>query len=127
MRDFVLGGIFWRVRSVNPNSAMLIDRTGAHTVATTDPITHTVYISNQLAGEFLTHVIIHELGHCAIISFSLQDDIRRMVRPEYWIEAEEWACNFIADYGMRIFRAAYQILGDEALEYLPYELERLIA
>lgn len=86
-----------------------------------------VYISNQLAGEFLTHVIIHELGHCAIISFGLQDDIRRMVRPEYWIEAEEWACNFIADYGMRIFRATYQILGDEALEYLPYELERLIA
>lgn len=127
MRDFVLGGIFWRVRTVNPNSAMLIDRTGTHTVATTDPITHTVYISNQLAGEFLTHVIIHELGHCAIISFGLQDDIRRMVRPEYWIEAEEWACNFIADYGMRIFRATYQILGDEALEYLPYELERLIA
>lgn len=50
-----------------------------------------------------------------------------MVRPEYWIEAEEWVCNFIADYGMRIFYIAYQVLGDEALEYLPYELERLVA
>lgn len=127
MRNFILGGIFWRIRRVNPNSAMLIDRTGSHTVATTDPVTHTVYLSSELGGEFLTRVLIHELGHCTIVSFNLQDDIHRMVKPEYWIEAEEWVCNFIADYGMRIFYIAYQVLGDEALEYLPYELERLVA
>lgn len=50
-----------------------------------------------------------------------------MVRPEYWIEAEEWVCNFIADYGMMIFESLYQVLGDDALRYLPYELSRLIA
>lgn len=127
MKSFVLGGIFWRVVRVSPNSTMLIDRTGSHTVATTDPVTHTVYLSRELGGEFLTHVLIHELGHCAIISFGLQDAIHQMVRPEYWIEAEEWVCNFIADYGMKIFNVAYLILGDEALEYLPYEIERFVA
>lgn len=50
-----------------------------------------------------------------------------MVRPEYWIEAEEWVCNFIADYGMMIFESLYHVLGDDALRYLPYELSRLIA
>lgn len=50
-----------------------------------------------------------------------------MVRPEYWIEAEEWVCNFIADYGMTIFESLYWVLGDDALRYLPYELSRLIA
>ena len=106
---------------------MLIDRTGSHTVATTDPVTNTVYLSRELGGEFLTHVLIHELGHCVIVSFHLQEDIRRMVRPEYWIDAEEWVCNFIADYGMMIFENVYQILGDDALRYLPYELERLVS
>lgn len=127
MRSFVLGGIHWRVIFVDPNSTMLIDRTGSHTVATTDPVTNTVYLSRELGGEFLTHVLIHELGHCVIVSFHLQEDIRRMVRPEYWIEAEEWVCNFIADYGMMIFESLYHVLGDDALQYLPYELSRLIA
>lgn len=41
--------------------------------------------------------------------------------------AEEWVCNFIADYGLKIFQSAYEILGDQAWLYVPYELERLVA
>lgn len=50
-----------------------------------------------------------------------------MVKPEYWVEAEEWACNFIANYGKTIFDTAYSVLGEDAWKYLPYELENLIA
>lgn len=71
--------------------------------------------------------LLHELGHCAIFSFNLLDDIHRMVLPKYWFEAEEWVCNFIADYRESIFGVAYSILGEDAWALIPYELEKLIA
>lgn len=47
-----------------------------------------------------------------MISFGLLKAIHRMVKPEYWIDAEEWVCNFIADYGYGIFQIADYILSD---------------
>lgn len=127
MDSFVMNGQLWHVQFVEPYNELLRDRTGHITVATTDPKTHTMCLSNTLYGNFLHRVVIHELGHCAMVSFGLLDDIHRMVRPQYWIEAEEWICNFIADYGMQIFTAAYEILGSDAWLYMPQELERFIA
>ena len=125
MNRFTMNGYLWRVCFVDNDDPMLVDRTGELTVATTDPTTLRVYISNDLDGSFLTRVLIHELGHCAMFSFGLLDDIHRMVQPRYWIEAEEWICNFIADYGMKIFSTAYRVLGDRAIEIIPYEIERI--
>lgn len=122
-----MNGYLWRVCYVEPNDPILVDRTGALTVATTDPTTLRVYISNELDGSFLTRVLVHEVGHCALYSFNLLDDIHRMVHPRYWIDAEEWVCNFIADYGMKIFSIAYSVLGDSAISVVPYEVERLVA
>ena len=31
-------------------------------------------------------------------SFGLIEELHRLVKPEYWIEAEEWVCNLLADY-----------------------------
>lgn len=126
MDAFILNGYLWRVRSVDSLSDELVDRTGHLTVATTDPLTQTIYLSNVLKGDFLNRVLIHELGHAAMVSFDLIKDIHRMVKKEYWIEAEEWICNFIADYGLRIYAAAYDILGQEAWLYVPYGLEKAI-
>lgn len=122
-----MNGYLWHVKTVSPEHPALIDRTDTRRVATTDPRTMTVYISSKLEGAFRTTVVIHELGHCALFSYDLLDDIHRVVPREHWIEAEEWVCNFIADYGMAIFHAAYDILGDEAIMSVPYELEHLIA
>ena len=127
MNQFTMNGYLWQIVFVDPYDPMLVDRTGVLTVATTDPTTLTIYISNEISGEFLTQVLIHELGHCAIFSFDLLYDIHRMVKPKYWVEAEEWVCNFIADYGAKIFSIAYSVLGDDAWIFIPYELERLIA
>lgn len=126
MMTFYMNGIIWRVEFVSPHSDLLVDRTGAMTVATTDPMTHMVYLSDSLEGEFLIHVLIHELGHCILASYSLLDDIHRMCYPEKWIEMEEWVCNFLANYGWQVFTQAYSILGMNALDILPGELERLI-
>ena len=61
-----------------------------------------------------------------MISFDLARDVHRMVKKQYWVEAEEWVCNFIADYGIKIYAAAYEILGEDAWLYVPYRLEQSI-
>lgn len=123
---FYMNEYLWRVEFVSPDSDLLVDRTGTLTVATTDPTTYRIYLSNTLEGEFLIRVLVHELSHSVMVSYSLLDDIHRMVYPNHWIEAEEWVCNFIANYGWQIFTTAYSILGYEAIDILPGELERLI-
>lgn len=72
-------------------------------------------------------VVVHEMCHAAMVSFDLLKDIRRMVYPSKWIEAEEWVCNLLADYGLTIFRKAYSVFGYDAIQLVPRELERLIA
>lgn len=117
----------WQIIFVSPDSSKLMDRTGAHTLAVTDPMTGHVYLSSVLYGEMLVKVLLHELGHCAMVSFNLIDDIHRMVRQEYWIEAEEWICNFLADYGKKIFEIAYSTLGSDAWRVIPYEFDRFVS
>ena len=50
-----------------------------------------------------------------------------MVEPYFWVEAEEWICNFLADYGMLIFDTAYSVLGDEAIGVVINQMEQLVA
>lgn len=127
MRSFELNGIHWRVKRVDPSSPYLIDRTGTSTVATTDPETYTMYISKILEGDFLNHVIIHELGHCVMFSYNLIEDIHSVVEPKYWIEAEEWVCNFVADYGYYIFDSLRTVVGDNALDLVPKYITELVS
>lgn len=121
-----MNGYLWRVKRVPYMSPMLIERTGTRVVATTDPRTRCVYLLDTLDGHFLSTVLLHELGHVVMFSYSLLDDIHQFVDREYWVEAEEWVCNFIADYGLRIFETASIVLGEDALACIPYELERLV-
>lgn len=69
-------------------------------------------------------VFLHELGHCALYSFDLLDEIHRMTYPEYWIDMEEFICNIIADYGRKIFEVAYPSYGYHAWKLIPKALER---
>lgn len=124
---FTMNGELWDVDLVSPNDQMLVDRTGVLTVATTDPKTHKIYLSWNLRGDFLMTVFIHELGHCAMVSYGLIEQIHEMVKPEYWIKMEEFICNFLADFGLQIFRTAYSTLGYDAWKLIPGEFEKRIA
>lgn len=124
---FEMNGVTWAVRRVAPDDPVLVDRTGTLTVATTDPVTHEVCVDRTLRGEFLSRVLVHELGHCALFSYGLIDGLRRMVRPAYWDEAEEWVCNFLADYGTRVLETAWDLLGEDAVPIVIDEIERLVA
>lgn len=103
MDDFVMNGYRWRIRKVPSFSDFLVDRTGELTVATTDPSTLEIYISDKLTGEFKSRVVVHELAHAVMFSYYLVDDLHSVVSPEHWFEAEEMLCNLIADYGWKIF------------------------
>lgn len=127
MNGFVVNGDFWRVMMVDKRSGYLVDRTRKKRLATTDPNTMTVYLSSELHGSMLIRVLVHEIGHCFMWSYDLFDEIHRMVKPQYWIEAEEWICNFVADYGMSIYDRASKILGDKAIMLIPHAYEGMVA
>lgn len=124
---FTMNGYLWKIEFVIGNDPMLVDRTGDLKVATTDFSTLTVYLSEELYGDFLMTVFVHELGHCAMYSYGFLDEIHRMVYPEYWIDMEEFICNFLADYGLRIFRTAYRTMGYQGWKEIPRSFEKQFA
>lgn len=125
--QFTLNGDIWDVRYARWNSEALVDRTGELRLATTDPDTRIIRISDKVNGTLLARVLIHEIGHAIMVSYDLIPELHRMVKPEYWIEAEEWVCNFIADYGMTVYDRASKILGKSALACVPEAMSRLVA
>lgn len=107
---FTMNDHVWQLTYVDPLSPLLVDRTGNLTLGVTDPLTMSVYISNALEPQMRERVLIHELGHVTMVSYGMLDDIHRMVKQRYWIEAEEWVCNFLADHGEEVRRIADDIL-----------------
>lgn len=90
---------------VDPGDPRLRDRTGSARIATTDPSARRVYLSRELRGPFLDRVLLHEAAHCAMISYGLLDGLHRIVPEESWVDVEEWACNFLANYGGEVLQA----------------------
>lgn len=125
--EFYMNGLHWRIRFVNPNSDILIDRTLSKTVAVTDPDTMTIYLSNKLHGEFLTRVVLHELSHAMMISYGYLEQIHKYCKKRHWVDMEELIANLIAQQAKEIFERAYDIVGDEAIRFVPYGLERSVA
>ena len=125
--EFYMNGLRWRVRFTYPTDPVLVDRTQTLTVAVTDPQTMTIYLSNKLRGEFLTRVVLHELSHAMMYSYHYLDEIHRYCKKQYWIAMEELIANLIADRAYEIFQRAYDIVGDDAIRFVPYGLERSVA
>lgn len=120
-----MNGRQWKIYRVAPFDNHLTDRTGLRRVATTDSYTNCIYLSSYLKGDFLIRVLLHELGHCVLFSYYLLEEIHNMTYPDYWIDMEEWICNFVADYGFQIFKQAYSFLGYDAWRKIPGEMDRL--
>lgn len=70
-----------------------------------------IYIYEGLSGSLLRQVVTHEMGHAVMASYGLIEELRRFVKPEYQIEAEEWVCNLIADYGILILSRSAEVIG----------------
>lgn len=122
-----MNGYLWKVENVPSSSPLLIDRTGIHTVATTDPTTLTIYLDSSLYGSFKTKVVLHELSHAMMFSYGYIDMVHSMCYPQYWIPMEEFICNLIANNAKEIFDRAYEIVGDDAIHLVPYYMDRMIS
>lgn len=80
-------------------------------LATTDIRLHAIYIYEGLSGSLLRRVVTHEMGHAVMASYGLIEELKRFVKPEYQIEAEEWVCNLITDYGLLILSRSAEVVG----------------
>ena len=127
INGFYMNGDWWSVRWAEPEDPILVDRTNTLTVAVTDPAAMTIYLSNKLRGEFLTRVVLHELSHSMMYSYHYLDEIHRYCKKRYWIEMEELIANLIADRAFEIYQRAYDITGDQSIQFVAYELERSAA
>lgn len=127
LRQFYMNGDLWRVRFVSPNDNVLIDRTGKRTLAVSDYSTMIISIANNLHGELLNRVFVHELGHCVMFSYGLLTDLHRMIKKRYWVDAEEFVCNILADYSHFVIGTARDILGNKFTYVSPVGAERMIA
>lgn len=121
---FVMNGYLWKIRFVNEDDQVLMERTGRKTIATTDPIELTINLSDRLTGDELMTVFLHELGHAAMVSYHLIPKIHEMTKREYWIDMEEFICNFLADFGFKIFTTAFDKLGYDAWKLIPKEFDK---
>lgn len=99
--------------------------TGTMTCAVTDGNTRIIWISDAISGEFLTRVVLHELSHAMMFSSGFLKELHRLVPRENWVEVEELIANLIADKARQIFEIAYEIVGNEAIHFVPYLLEQV--
>lgn len=127
LRQFYMNGDLWRVQFVPPQDDVLIDRTGKRTLAVSDYSTMLISIADNIHGELLNRVFIHELGHCVMFSYGLLPELHRMVKKRYWVDAEEFLCNILADYGHFVIRTARDVLGNQFTYVSPVGMERMIA
>ena len=127
INGFYMNGDWWSVRWTDPVDPILVDRTNVLTCAVTDPDTMTIYLSNKLRGEFLTKVVLHELSHAMMISYGYLEQIHRYCKKRHWVDMEELIANLIANQAKEIFQRAYDIVGDDAIRFVPYMLEQFVA
>lgn len=108
-----MNGLEWQVKFTSPDNPILIDRTNKMTIGVSDPQSMTVYLADNLNQDMLRHVLIHELGHCMMYSYNVLPLIHKCVKKRFWIVAEEWICNILADYAEEIIQIANEILRSE--------------
>lgn len=96
---FTVNGITWHIKFVSPSSRYLHRSDGSSTVGCTDRDTFTVYVSDEIYGDFLKKVLCHEITHCYIFSYNIYLNV----------EQEEMVCDILATYGKDIIRITDEI------------------
>lgn len=110
MASFMLNGEPWHVLRVGRESPALIDRTGGRKLATTNPARRIICIADDVRMPLLGNVALHEAAHAVMWSYGLDSQLASLTRPETRVEAEEWACGFMADHASEVVSAAKAML-----------------
>ena len=89
---YKINGITWYMIRVRSDSPMLMRSDGSITVGMCDRETQTIYISDALHGRFLRKVLLHEICHSAMFSYSI----------DMSVDQEELFCDLLSTYGDEI-------------------------
>ena len=111
MRSFVINGETWRVVRVPAGDPRLIDRTGEPRLATTDPRSRTVSISEAVQPPLLDRVLIHEIAHAVTVSWGLLPRMRSEAMRGDMTGLEEWAAQLVENHAIEALEAAREVLG----------------
>lgn len=79
--------------------------------ATTDPVTNTIYLSNDLRAPLIDRVLLHEVAHAVTMSHGLLDELHAYLPIESWIPVEEWSARFMEGHGIEAVALASESLG----------------
>ena len=83
-----------------PGDPRLIDRTNQYKLATTDPFTHTICISENVFPPLFDRVLLHEVAHAITISYGLLGHLHNIIPRESWIEAEEYIAQIVENFSV---------------------------
>lgn len=96
---------------VSPGDPRLIDRTQNFRVATTDPGTRTIYLSNTLKPPLLDKVVLHEVAHAITVSHGLLEPLHAVLPEELWVLVEEWSVELVEKHGIEAANLASKTIG----------------
>ena len=68
---FTINGEYWRIVLVDGRHPALLMPTGQYALGACNDATKTIYISNELHGDFFEQVLCHELVHAAMFAYNI--------------------------------------------------------
>lgn len=111
MGPVAINGEVWRVIRVPAGDPRLLDRTGAERLATTDPRSRTISISERIRPPLLDKVLLHEVAHAITVSWGLLPQVRRDTLRGDIIGVEEWAAQLVENHSIEALQVARRALG----------------
>ena len=111
MKPVLINGELWQVNRVSPGDPLLVDRTGALCIATTDPINKSINISINVVPPLLDKVLLHEVAHAITVSHGLLGPLRAFLPPELWVLVEEWSVELLEKHSIEAIIVTSESLG----------------
>lgn len=89
---FIINNERWRIQFVPPDHPLLLQPNGYFTVGACDDDYKTIFISDQLSGQFFKKVLCHEITHAAMFAYDVS----------LTHEQEELIAELIATFGEEV-------------------------
>lgn len=96
-----INGEDWFIKFVSQYHPLLYRSDGSLSIASCDDNSKTIYINNQLTGQFFKKVLCHELTHAAMFSYNI----------DLTLEQEELLADLIATYGEEIINITNKVFN----------------
>lgn len=96
---FLINNEYWYILFVPYNYKKLYRTDGTLSIAACDDTTKTIYISNEISGQYLHKVLCHEITHAAMFSYNIYLSL----------EQEELLADIIATYGDEIIHITNKV------------------